>query len=104
MAGFRPFFYLCLRARRFALSKRETDWVLAELIPGDRTASDTQALIAGMRIQQACKSGRGKQLSLRNADAAAVLAALDRGEHRGELTPHLYALQLALREIRTGET
>jgi hypothetical protein len=102
--GFRPFLYLGLQGSRFALSMRETHWLLAELIPGDRPASETQAVIAGMRIQQACKSGRGRQLSLRDADAAAVLAALDRGEQRGELTRRLYMLQLALQEIRAGET
>jgi hypothetical protein len=102
--GFRPFLYLTLQGRRLALSKRETSWLLAELIPGERPASETQAVIAGMRIQQVCTAGRGRQLSLRDADAAAVLAALDRGEQRGELTRRLYAFQLALRQTRAGET
>lgn len=73
-------------------------------MPGDRPASDTRAVIAGVRIQQACRSGRGRQLSLRDADAAAVLAALDRGEQRGELTQRLYALQLAPQETQAGES
>jgi hypothetical protein len=102
--GFRPFLYLALQGERFALSKRETSWLLAELIPRERPAGDTRAVIAGMRIQEACKSGRGRQLSLQDADAGAVLAALDRGEQRGELTGRLYALQLALREtLRAGD-
>lgn len=102
MFGLRPFLFLSSQGRRFPLSKQETSWLLVELALHDRPAGDARAVITGMRIEQTCRSGRGRQLSLRDEEAAALLAALDRGEQSGELTRGLYALQLALRETCAG--